>query len=100
MRMQLMLEALVQSIEQAASVDAMQVARKLEHVCVTLAGRTGEMRASDHQFQQQLVVGVMDRQGTPSVPFDVEGSGFGFRVVKDIPATRAQLPKTCKMHRP
>ena len=41
------------------------------------------MRAADHQFQQPLVVGVMDRQGTPGVKFDVEGSGYGFRVVQD-----------------
>ena len=44
------------------------------------------MRASDHQFQQPLVVGVMDRQGTPGVKFDVEGSGYGFRVIKTPPA--------------
>jgi branched-chain amino acid transport system substrate-binding protein len=58
------------------------------------------MRVADHQFQQQLVVGVMDRQGTPGVKFDVEGSGYGFRVVKTIGATRAEMPTTCKMARP
>ena len=30
---------------------------------VSMAGRGGTMRAADHQFQQPLVVGVMDRQG-------------------------------------
>ena len=59
-----------------------------------------EMRASDHQFQQSLVVGIMDRLGAPGVPFDVEGSGYGFRVVKNIDAARAELPTTCKMQRP
>jgi branched-chain amino acid transport system substrate-binding protein len=58
------------------------------------------MRASDHQFQQPLVVGVMDRQGSVGVNFDVEGSGYGFRVIKTIPAAKAELPTNCRMLRP
>ncbi|CAN5845987.1 branched-chain amino acid ABC transporter substrate-binding protein [soil metagenome] len=100
MRMQLMIEALAKAIEQAGSVEAMPVALKLEQANVSLAGRSGRMRASDHQFQQSLVVGMMDRQGAPGVPFDVEGSGYGFRVVKNIEAARAEMPTTCKMQRP
>jgi branched-chain amino acid transport system substrate-binding protein len=99
MRMQLMIEALVQAVERAGSVDTVAVARALEKADVTLAGRRGRMRAADHQFQQPLVVGVMDKQGAPGVKFDVEGSGYGFRVVKDIPAAQAEMPTTCKMQR-
>jgi len=58
------------------------------------------MRASDHQFQQALVVGLMERVGTPGVKFDVEGSGYGFKVIKTITAAEAQQPTTCKMQRP
>jgi branched-chain amino acid transport system substrate-binding protein len=58
------------------------------------------MRASDHQFQQPLVVGLMDRQGAPGVKFDVEGSGYGFRVIRALDAARAEQPTTCKMARP
>ena len=100
LRMQLMIEALAQALERAGSVDPVAVARALETADVTLAGRRGRMRSSDHQFQQPLVVGVMDRQGTPGVPFDVEGSGYGFRVVKAIDAADAELPTTCRMQRP
>ena len=46
------------------------------------------------------VVGTMDRQGTSGVPFDVEGSGYGFRVVKTITAGDAEMPTTCRMQRP
>ncbi|WP_285412397.1 branched-chain amino acid ABC transporter substrate-binding protein [Variovorax sp. efr-133-TYG-130] len=99
MRLALMIEALVQAIERAGSVDAVPVARALEQADVSLHGQRGRMRAADHQFQQQLVVGVMDRQGRPGVQFDVEGSGYGFRVVKTIPAERAELPTSCKMKR-
>ncbi|RDI22101.1 branched-chain amino acid ABC transporter substrate-binding protein [Pseudacidovorax intermedius] len=100
MRMQLMIEALAQSIVQAGSTEAAAVAAKLENARVSLAGRSGRMRAADHQFQQPLVVGLMDRQGTPGVAFDVEGSGYGFRVIKDIAPEQAELPTTCRMQRP
>ncbi|KQW64798.1 ABC transporter permease [Variovorax sp. Root411] len=100
MRLQLMIEALVQAVERAGSADAVPVARALEQADVSLYGQRGRMRATDHQFQQQLVVGVMDRQGRPGVQFDVEGSGYGFRVVKTIPPERAELPTSCKMKKP
>jgi branched-chain amino acid transport system substrate-binding protein len=100
MRMQLLVESLAQSIERAGSIDTVAVARAMEQADVTLAGQRGRMRAADHQFQQQLVVGMMDRQGAPGVKFDVEGSGYGFRVVKTVAAERAEMPTTCKMQRP
>jgi branched-chain amino acid transport system substrate-binding protein len=100
MRMQLMVEALAQAVEKAGSLDAVAIASALEKASVNLQGQSGSMRAIDHQFQQQLVVGVMDRQGTPGVKFDVEGSGYGFRVVKTIAPAQAELPSICKMLRP
>ena len=105
MRMQLMVEALAQAIERAAAArsgawDIAAVASQLEGASVSFQGQSGVMRASDHQFQQALVVGIMDRQGSPGVKFDVEGSGFGFRVVKSISAQAAELPTSCKMQRP
>jgi branched-chain amino acid transport system substrate-binding protein len=99
MRIQLLVESLAQAIERAGGVDTVAVARALEKAEVTLAGQSGRMRAADHQFQQTLVVGVMDKQGTPGVKFDVEGSGYGFRVVKTVPAERAEMPTSCKMQR-
>lgn len=99
-RMQLMVESLVQAIEKAGNTEPVAVALALETARVSLAGQTGFMRAQDHQFQQPLVVGVMQRQGTPGVPFDVEGSGYGFKVVRQITAEQARLPSTCQMLRP
>ncbi len=99
-RMQLMVEALAQSIEKAGHTDPLAVALQLEKSRVSIAGQSGQMRAEDHQFQQALVVGLMERQGTPGVPFDVEGSGYGFKVVRQISAEQARLPTTCKMQRP
>ena len=100
MRMQLMVESLAQAIEKAGAANPIAVAAQLERANVTFSGQSGAMRASDHQFQQPLVVGLMERQGSPGVKFDVEGSGYGFRVIKSIPAARAELPTSCKMTRP
>ncbi|MBC7618539.1 MAG: branched-chain amino acid ABC transporter substrate-binding protein [Candidatus Saccharibacteria bacterium] len=109
MRMQLMVEALAQSVEAIGrqntiksvdAIDLVAVAAQLERSSVSLGGQSGSMRASDHQFQQALVVGLMDRQGTPGVKFDVEGSGYGFRVIKSLSASAAELPTSCKMQRP
>jgi branched-chain amino acid transport system substrate-binding protein len=100
MRMQLMVQALVQAIEAAGTIDSVAVAAQLERASVTFYQQTGSMRAADHQFQQTLVVGVMDKKGTPGVKFDVEGSGYGFRIIKTVAAQDAQAPTSCKMQRP
>jgi branched-chain amino acid transport system substrate-binding protein len=100
MRMQMVVEALAQAIERAGTTDAVPLALALEQVQLTFAGQAGRMRAADHQFLQPLVVGLMDRQGTPGVRFDVEGSGYGFRTVRVIPPAQAELPHSCRMVRP
>ena len=100
MRMQLMIEALAQAIEKAGSVKAADIAAQLEKAQVTLAGQTARMRAADHQFQQPLAVAVMDRQGSPGVKFDVEGSGYGFRVIRQLTPQQAEMPHSCNMARP
>ncbi len=99
-RMQLLIEALAQAMSKASAPNARALALSLEGVDVSLAGQRGRMRAADHQFQQPLVVGVMDRQGAPGVRFDVEGSGYGFRVVRRFSAEQAEMPHTCAMVRP
>ncbi len=100
MRMQLMVEALAQSIEKAGATESGAVAAQLEKTSVLFASHKGAMRSTDHQFQQPLLVAVMDKQGAPGVKFDVEGSGYGFRVIKTIDAARSEQPHSCKMIRP
>jgi branched-chain amino acid transport system substrate-binding protein len=108
MRMQLMVMALVQALQASqksaalesnkpAGLDIAALSLALEKASVSFAGQKGSMRAADHQFQQPLVVAVMDKMDTPGVKFDVEGSGYGFRVVKTIDAATAQMQSTCKM---
>ena len=116
-RMQLMVEALAQALEasgaqqsarlaqvgsapKAATLDAVALARALENAQVRIAGQAGRMRAADHQFQQPLVVAVMDKAGQPGTRFDVEGSGYGFRVIRSVPTGAAERPHSCQMQRP
>lgn len=100
MRMQLMVEALAQSLDKAGSADAGAVAAQLERSSVTFVGHKGAMRSADHQFQQPLLVALMGKQGSSGVKFDVEGSGYGFRVIKTISPEKAEQPNSCKMVRP
>jgi branched-chain amino acid transport system substrate-binding protein len=106
LRMQLMIEALAQALARSAPKDgstvlnAKAIAQALEQVEVSMAGHTGRMRAADHQFQQPLAVAVMDRMGAPGVPFDVEGSGYGFRVIRQLTPVQAEMPHRCEMRRP
>jgi branched-chain amino acid transport system substrate-binding protein len=103
MRMQLMMEALAQSVDKAAmsnkagAIDLVAIQAILSSASVTFSGQSGVMRTADHQFQQPLMVGVMDKLGAPGVKFDVEGSGYGFRVIKQISAKAAEQPTSCKM---
>ena len=103
MRMQLMMEVLANAVDKASmtsksnAIDIIAIKSNITPATATFAGQTGVMRASDHQFQQPLVVGVMEKVGAPGVKFDVEGSGYGFRVIKQISAKAAEQPTTCKM---
>jgi len=102
-RMQVMVEMLAAAIERAGSADATAVARALPGMAFDarpLGGlRGGVMRAGDHQFQQPLIVSVMDRAGAPGVRNDVEGTGFGFRTLRRFEAGEVELPHSCKMAR-
>jgi len=102
LRMQLMVEMLAVAIERAGSTEAAAVARALEGLdssATPFAWHPARMRAADHQLQQPLVVSVMERAGSPGVPFDVEGSGFGFRTLRRFEAEAVAQPHACRMPR-
>ena len=100
MRMQIMMEMWVRAVESAGSTEALAVAHQLERAQLDFYGHSAQMRESDHQLQQNLVVGLMDKLGQPGVKHDSEGSGYGFRVIKTITARQAEFPSRCQMIRP
>ncbi|MCW5663491.1 MAG: branched-chain amino acid ABC transporter substrate-binding protein [Piscinibacter sp.] len=103
-RMQVLVEMLAAAIERAGSTEAAAVARALEGMSydgASLGGlHQGTMRAADHQFQQPLVVSVMDKAGAPGVRFDNEGSGYGFRTLRRLEAKQTEQAHQCAMERP
>jgi branched-chain amino acid transport system substrate-binding protein len=101
MRMALMMDALAQGLDgvfaHGGKLDVSVLAKKLSTARVDMAGQVGQMRGADGQFQQTLMVGVLDKLGAPGVRFDVESSGLGFRVIKVIAAKDAELAHSCKL---
>ena len=58
-----------------------------------------EMRKTDHQLQQGLVISSWQKVDAKH-PYDVENTGMTFARVKDIPAYVASTPTSCQMKRP
>ncbi|MHA6907155.1 branched-chain amino acid ABC transporter substrate-binding protein [Ralstonia pseudosolanacearum] len=99
LRDQMMIDLLATAIERAGTTEAGAVARALEGASLDTGFHRLTLRADDHQAIQPLVVMQMARAGTPGAPFDIEGSGYGFRTLKVIQEAQAALPTTCKMVR-
>ncbi len=106
LRMQLMIELLANALNgvalngvaaSGAAIDMQALRERISRGSATLAGQTLRMRPEDGQAQQPLVVGVMEKLGSPGVQFDVEGSGYGFRVVRQITAAQAEVSHGCVM---
>ncbi|MCF1441616.1 MULTISPECIES: branched-chain amino acid ABC transporter substrate-binding protein [Ralstonia solanacearum species complex] len=99
LRDQMMIDLLATAIERAGTTEAGAVARALEGASLDTGFHRLTLRAEDHQAIQPLVVMQMARAGTPGAPFDIEGSGYGFRTLKVIPPAQTALPTTCRMAR-
>lgn len=96
-----MVEMLARAIESAGSTDSEAVARALSGMNHGPAQGNPlgavTMRAADHQLIGPLVVSVMQRQGTPGVRFDVEGSGYGFLSQTLVTPAQSERATTCRM---
>lgn len=96
-----MVEMLARAIESAGSTDSAAVARALSGMSHGPAHGNPlgavTMRAADHQLIGPLVVSVMQRQGTPGVRFDVEGSGYGFLSQTLVTPAQSERPTSCRM---
>jgi branched-chain amino acid transport system substrate-binding protein len=91
---------LVKAIEKAWSTDPKAVAYALEGAHYQNAFHEATLRAEDHQLIQPLYLMQMQRADSGGIRFDNEGSGFGFRTERFIPAEQTALPSTCRMQRP
>ena len=96
-----MVEMLVRAIEAAGTDDALAVARALSGMSFSApqGNPLGDvtMRKADHQLIGPLVVSVMDKKGAPTVRYDVEGSGYGFRSTLAMAPAKNERPTRCAM---
>lgn len=100
LRQQVMIEMLAKAIETAKSTDPKAVAYALEGAHYQSAFHSATMRAADHQLIQPQYLMVMQRADSGGIRFDNEGSGYGFKTERFIPAEQTALPTSCKMQRP
>ncbi|MBT2301952.1 branched-chain amino acid ABC transporter substrate-binding protein [Variovorax paradoxus] len=91
---------LAQAVKDSKSTQPAAVAKALEGMKIKTINGEVEMRKQDHQLQQALVVGDWAKVNAKDVPYDMEKTGYGFKVVNKIPAYAASTPTSCQMKRP
>jgi len=87
------------AMAKAKSVDPVAVARAASGLKFTSFNGEVEMRRTDHQLQQPMVITEWTK-ATAKVPYSVENTGFNFQPVKAIPAFVASTPTSCQMKAP
>ena len=71
---------------------------------VRMRMREPEVAKVSRRFKAaKISLRVFSRAHTPARPpgvkFDVEGSGYGFRVIRTLSPSEAEMPTTCRMTR-
>ncbi len=92
---------LFKAITDTKSDDPVKIAHDLEGMKYPnfSANEEGFMRKDDHQFFEPLYISTFGPL-TSTEPFDEEHTGWGWKLVAQIPANETILPTTCKMKRP
>jgi branched-chain amino acid transport system substrate-binding protein len=69
---------------------------------LTFTGVNGdiEIRATDHQTQQQLVIASWQKVDGKTVKFDQENTGYGWHTEATLEPYVAAQPTSCQMQRP
>jgi branched-chain amino acid transport system substrate-binding protein len=94
------IEMLAKAMGQAKSTDPKKVAFALEGM--KWENDVGEvvMRADNHQLIQPLFISTYSKADGKDVKYDVEKTGFGFKLDNRVEGKDTVLPTTCKMERP
>ena len=94
------MQLLAEGMKRSKSIDPVKVAFAMEGV--KLAGLSGdiEMRASDHQLQQNIYISTWSKTDGKDVKYDQENTGYGWKMQVALPAYIAAQPTSCQMKRP
>jgi branched-chain amino acid transport system substrate-binding protein len=91
---------LSKAIKETKSTDPVKVAKAMEGMKVQSLNGIVEMRASDHQAQQPLVIATWVKADGKDIKYDQEKTGYGWRTDAELEASSAVQPTTCQMKRP
>ncbi|RZT42246.1 branched-chain amino acid ABC transporter substrate-binding protein [Cupriavidus agavae] len=91
---------LSKAMKDTGSTDPVKVAKALEGIKVESLNGTVEMRPSDHQAQQPLVVATWTKVNGKDVKYDQENTGYGWKTDAALDQFVAAQPTSCQMKRP
>jgi len=91
---------LAKAIKDTGSTDPVKVAKAMEGMKVDSMNGTVEMRNSDHQAQQSLVVATWTKVNGKDIKFDQENTGYGWKTNAQLDQFVAAQPTSCQMKRP
>lgn len=94
------IKLLAEGIKKANSTDPVKVAHAMSGLKFESINGEVEMRALDHQLQQQLVIMSWQKKDAKQVKYDDEKTGFGWRTESVQPAYVGVQPTSCKMKVP
>ncbi|MFP5462281.1 MAG: branched-chain amino acid ABC transporter substrate-binding protein [Gammaproteobacteria bacterium] len=94
------IKLLSEAMKKAKSTNPVDVAFAMEGMRVQLPNGEAEMRASDHQMQQKVVISSWEKVDGKAVRHNVENTGFGWKTVAKLDSYVASQPTSCNMKRP
>lgn len=94
------MRALLAAMQEAKSSDPKKFAPALGKTKMeAFNGGEAFMRSDDHQFFQPMYITSFGPM-SGDMPFDEEGTGWGWKIIGKIDAKDTMVPTTCKMNRP
>jgi branched-chain amino acid transport system substrate-binding protein len=91
---------LAKAFKETKSTDPVKVAKALEGMKVESLNGEVEMRKSDHQAEQPLVIAKWAKVDGKVVKYEQEKTGYGWKTEALLPTYLATQPTSCQMKRP
>jgi branched-chain amino acid transport system substrate-binding protein len=93
-------QLLAEAIKRTKSTDPVKVAYAMEGLKINTINGEVEMRATDHQLQQNVYIATWSKVDGKGVKYDFEKTGFGWKQQQMLPSYVAAQPTSCQMKRP
>ncbi len=94
------LQVLAEAMKRSKSTDPVKVAFAMEGLKIPSLTGEIEMRATDHQLQQNVYIATWTKTDGKTVKYDQENTGYGWKSNVMLPSYVAAQPTSCQMKRP